>query len=515
MRHLPLMLILTTGCYEGMPEAGETWQGTTATLDSADISDLALCQPDAYVSCYDGPPETLGIGVCQAGRRRCEPDGQDLGPCIDMVLPVPEDCDTPEDDDCDGSNACGDMQQIFAHSGVRLHDVAGGLDTIVIAWSDATGTHLTNLKATGAPEQTVDLGTGLSMEDKILLARDDASGALTLGATLVGKFTPAADRPLDCDEPAGKGDLLLARFTADLTLTTSRCWGDAELQRLTALDVPADGAPRIAGLFRGTLDLGGVPLTSPGQGDSVFFAQLDSGLSGAVWSEGFVAESAPLELPGIAATADGGVAFGTLRNGPESAGGSDVFVTSYRPGDTRWTQRFGNSRDQVSRGVAVAADGAIWIVGESQGFLDLGDEHENDESTLLTFVARLDPATGEPVASLQVPGLASISTQARALTVDSLGDMTLIGAASSALSLGERSLPAGGGQDVVAAKFAPTGAVRWAKRLGDHQDQVARAIALDTDARILVGGEFSGVLADGGVGIHTDTPQLFVLQFRP
>jgi hypothetical protein len=57
------------------------------------------------VDCYDGPPGTLGIGICRGAMRACV--GGNLEPC-NQVLPRDEDCDPDGggnqlDDDCDGN----------------------------------------------------------------------------------------------------------------------------------------------------------------------------------------------------------------------------------------------------------------------------------------------------------------------------------------------------------------------------------------------------------------------------
>src|SRR5690606_7022262 len=56
--------------------------------------------------CYTGPPATLGVGVCRAGRHSCTVDEEGRrawGPCEGEVLPGPEVCGNGLDDDCDGS----------------------------------------------------------------------------------------------------------------------------------------------------------------------------------------------------------------------------------------------------------------------------------------------------------------------------------------------------------------------------------------------------------------------------
>jgi hypothetical protein len=61
-----------------------------------------VCAPGATASCYSGPTGTEGVGLCHAGTKTCAADGKSYGACTGEVLPVPEDCTTPGDDDCNG-----------------------------------------------------------------------------------------------------------------------------------------------------------------------------------------------------------------------------------------------------------------------------------------------------------------------------------------------------------------------------------------------------------------------------
>ncbi|MGC4117712.1 MAG: hypothetical protein QM765_24775 [Myxococcales bacterium] len=60
------------------------------------------CVPGTTVTCYSGPSATLGVGRCQSGLQVCNAQGTGFGPCVGEVVPAPETCNTPEDDDCDG-----------------------------------------------------------------------------------------------------------------------------------------------------------------------------------------------------------------------------------------------------------------------------------------------------------------------------------------------------------------------------------------------------------------------------
>lgn len=61
------------------------------------------CFPAAVEYCYTGPAGTLSVGACKPGTKSCKPDGTGFGPCESQVTPLPEDCSSPSDDDCDGA----------------------------------------------------------------------------------------------------------------------------------------------------------------------------------------------------------------------------------------------------------------------------------------------------------------------------------------------------------------------------------------------------------------------------
>jgi hypothetical protein len=68
-----------------------------AALDCDDTD--ASIRESAETSCYGGPPNTAGVGVCREGHRLCA--GGMWGPCVGEVTPGAEACNNL-DDDCDG-----------------------------------------------------------------------------------------------------------------------------------------------------------------------------------------------------------------------------------------------------------------------------------------------------------------------------------------------------------------------------------------------------------------------------
>ncbi len=77
--------------------------------DAAATEDAGTCADDllsegcpcagAPRECYEGPPGTLGVGVCAGGLRSCI--RAVFGPCVGQTLAAPESCNAV-DDDCDG-----------------------------------------------------------------------------------------------------------------------------------------------------------------------------------------------------------------------------------------------------------------------------------------------------------------------------------------------------------------------------------------------------------------------------
>ena len=64
------------------------------------------CAPGTTRDCYEGPPGTVGVGVCESGLETCNEEGSDWGPCLGQVIPSSEvptpPGGTPADEDCDG-----------------------------------------------------------------------------------------------------------------------------------------------------------------------------------------------------------------------------------------------------------------------------------------------------------------------------------------------------------------------------------------------------------------------------
>ncbi|MEO7330946.1 MAG: hypothetical protein ABI193_20395 [Minicystis sp.] len=98
----------TTGT-GGMTTTGTGGMATTAgtggaggVMGTGGMGGSMLCQPGSTKPCYNGPNGTENTGLCHGGEQTCNAAGQAYGVCMGEVLPVPETCNTPGDDDCNG-----------------------------------------------------------------------------------------------------------------------------------------------------------------------------------------------------------------------------------------------------------------------------------------------------------------------------------------------------------------------------------------------------------------------------
>jgi hypothetical protein len=275
-------------------------------------------------------------------------------------------------------------------------------------------------------------------------------------------------------------------------------------QRPLAMALGSDGSILLAGEFQGsfTFDPGAATLTSMGDYD-IFLAKLSSD-GKLTWSRGY-GNGAPQRALGVAATPDGGAAiagetYGQINFGGAlmAAQGKDAFVAAYDgSGGHRFSRLFGDGFDQ--RATSIAADGAgdIILTGEFYGTLNVGAGLPSHGSRDI-FVMKLD-GKGGPV---WAQGFGDVNEQlGPAVTVDRFGNIILAGEWRGTENFGNTSVMSGS-TDAFAAKLSPSGKGVWGQVFGDGASQQrCFGVATDAEGNVLVGGEFDGSVAFGGLGL--------------
>lgn len=439
------------------------------------------CEPNATRACYEGPPGTKDVGACHGGTDSCLDDGRGWMGCAGQVLPAPESCLSPLDDDCDGkTNEAGEGCACKPKSSAYCYE--------------------------GDPKTE---NIGACIPGVRMCSEDGSAWGECTGQILPGIESCTTPVDEDCD---GKNPLCATSWAVT--------GGDAAGQFIHAMSVDATGNIIVAGEFEGTFSLGGVTLTSTG-GVDVFVVKLDS-TGKALWGYGFGDPTDNQAALGVAVDAAGNalvtgyfrstIAFGATTL--TSVGGSDTFVAKLAAADglPLWAARFGNvSDDQNALGITVDGSGNPVLTGAFAGTMTF-----NGNITAIgaqdAFVAKLDGATGAALWGTRFGG--TDYEIGRAVVVDLQGRVHVVGDFSGAFSLAGKNLASAGSTDVLVARFdGSTGAATYAARFGGTGSDAGRAAALGAAGGPLLAGEFENAIDFGG-GVLTSAGglDLFVVE---
>jgi hypothetical protein len=508
--------------------------GTTST---GGAGGALLCAPGATQPCYDGPQGTEGVGLCQAGTQTCAPDGASWGACVGEVLPKPEDCATPFDEDCDGAAPSCKGALLWAKRFGDGSDQAGrGVAT------DGAG----NVFVTGFFDGAADFGGGplLSLGGgDIFLVKLDPTGALlwsqrfgdgaaqvaqavaidvTGEVVITGYFNGTVDFGGGPFTSIGGADVFVAKFDAAGAYRWSAQFGGSKDEAGQGIAVDASGNVLVTGYFNGAMNAGSTPLVSVG-GTDVFVIKLGPDGTPA-WSKRF-GDTSNQGGAGIAADPMGNVVVTGYFTGSvdfdavhlASSGGKDVFVAKLgADGSTIWAKGFGDAGGQFGQSIAADGAGNVLVAGTFGGTLDFG----NGSGTLASagtgdiFMAKLDPG-GTCVWSRSFGDTAAQTGQA--IAVDGTGNAILTGSFAGTVDFGGGPLFSAGVGDAFVAKYDVAGAHQWSKRFGDAQDQSGQGVSVDPAGNVLVVGQMSGTVDFGG-GVHLTAAggsDIFVAKFGP
>jgi hypothetical protein len=181
-----------------------------------------------------------------------------------------------------------------------------------------------------------------------------------------------------------------------------------------------------------------------------------------------------------------------------AAGGTDIVLASFDAnGAHRWSKRFGGVGDDLALDATVDSRGNITLIGY---FFN---------GTIDFGGGRLTTAGGATVvASFDASGTHRWSKRlgspgycyGRRIAADSNGNVTLTGHFYGAIDFGGGQLTAvGGGRDLMVVSYDQNGAHRWSKRFGDASDEdEGKDVAVDSSGNVTMVGEIAGNIDFGG-----------------
>src|SRR6185369_13104181 len=129
--------------------------------------------------------------------------------------------------------------------------------------------------------------------------------------------------------------------------------------------------------------------------------------------------------------------------------------------------------------------------GTFAGTINLGGANLVSQGGNDVWLAKLDPL-GNHLWSKDIGGGSDQSVQG--VAVDGGGNVVVVGTMDGSVDFGGGAQPTAGGNDVFVAKYDASGALLWAKRFGDANDQAPAGVALDSASDAFVVGATGGAV---------------------
>jgi hypothetical protein len=177
------------------------------------------------------------------------------------------------------------------------------------------------------------------------------------------------------------------------------------------------------------------------------------------------------------------------------AGGCGSPDASNAFSDRIWARRVGGP--SVDEGLRVAVDrgGNVYVLGQVRGEVDLGG----------------GPSPGDALANLALASYTSAGAyrgsrrfvardvvRAGDVSTDAAGNVYVVGGFGGTLEVGGETLTSAGRSDVMVASYSSTGALRWSRRYGGAEDDLANRVVTDAGGNVYLLGEFSTNINFGG-----------------
>jgi len=260
----------------------------------------------------------------------------------------------------------------------------------------------------------------------------DGSGNVFIAGAFCDTATFAGGDPQDS---TGDNDIFLTRINADGSYGWTNTYGGTSEDVARAIALDNDGNIFIAGYFNGTVNFGEGDVTSEGS--------------------------------------------------------KDIFVTKVtNSGDYCWTKTFGGTGYDEAYGVAVDADGNVYVTGYFDNTVDFGDGDRDAVGSYDIFLLKLD--TNGAFAFAKTIGGTS-SDYGWSVGVDDFGNVYITGTFYNTVDFSGAGdeYTSEGGEDIFLTKIKTDGTYCWTKTIGnDDCCNTACGLGLDANGNVYITGYF-------------------------
>jgi len=327
---------------------------------------------------------------------------------------------------------------------------------------------------------------------------------------------------------AGRGDVFVARFSGAGEHRWSHRWTDTyggSGNYGTTIAVDDAGTVCVGGGYSGAIDFGDGELEFIGDFNP-FVLLLDS--AGTTrWARGATRGSGDFSTGGRATIASNGqvylagdfmtrVSFGG--NTLESKGSFDSYLAQFNPNDGVHSWLSGIQSEGADSLSALTADptGNVTVLSTFRGTMDLGGQVLTAETSSALLVSFSPSAEVRWAVSLG----GGSTVYARALALDTTGNLYVGGTFTDTVDFGDGPLTALGASDAFILSLTPTGALRWSLSFGGTGDILHTAsissLAVGSSGTVYAGGSFSTTMTLGETTLQTNgSSDGFIVAFAP
>jgi len=278
-----------------------------------------------------------------------------------------------------------------------------------------------------------------------------------------------------------------------------------ESNRTRRMRVDAAGNIVITGSFNGKVEFGGGLVTTP-QARGVFVARFDSsgqhiwskayGGPAGSFSDCYGLGVDPAGNVGIAGVFSGSIDLGGGLL--TSAGQQDVFVARFdASGVPQWSKRFGGTSQEWARDAAVDGSGNVLVAGSFGATVDFGQGPVTTTGYDDGFVVKYD-ASGATQWSSVFTG--SQSQMAMSVHADQAGNVIAGGHFYGASTFAGTSLTASNtNSEMFLVKLTSAGAPVWVQKFAGSASEYIDGIASDGSNNVLLAGSIYGTTTLGGI----------------
>jgi hypothetical protein len=282
----------------------------------------------------------------------------------------------------------------------------------------------------------------------------------------------------------GGTDIYVSKFDRQGNNLWTRQFGTTEDDWGCAMTSDSNGNIYISGVTHGIMDG-----TNANYNTDAFLSKID-GSGNVLWSRQ-IGTYPDDSSQGVALDAEGNIYIGGRTYGSfegPSIGPPDFFLVKYnKDGERLWTRQIGTSEGEMCWAVASDHAGGVYMGGFTGGIL--GDRSFGKlDAVLIKYDSMGNPLWTRQMGTRYADIIYSIAA-------DSSGNVYVCGTTEGSLAG-----PYAGGKDVFVAKYDGIGNLLWSRQYGTWMNDYGYSITTDTAGNIFVTGSTLGNLAKPNAG---------------